>query len=125
MLFLVVSIPGQEIRIGSTLLMRVMEVNVTNVGLVFETPDYAAHYGRSEAAGGKPKRTFLRRKIGEEVRVGKHVSVMVMGIKDQQVRLGIDTREEVWGWHGAVQDTGAVPAGTRDLACSTATESVC
>jgi len=38
---------------------------------------------------------ILTRRIGELIRVGDNVTVTVMGIKGQQVRLGIDAPKDV------------------------------
>jgi len=38
---------------------------------------------------------ILTRRIGELIRVGDNITVTVMGIKGQQVRLGIDAPKDV------------------------------
>ena len=52
-------------------------------------------WGRIEGAGLEKDMLILTRKVGESLMVGDEITVTVLGIKGNQVRIGIDAPKEV------------------------------
>jgi carbon storage regulator len=57
---------------------------------------------------------ILTRRIGELIRVGENVTVTVMGIKGQQVRLGIEAPKEVAVHREEIYERIKTEADSRD-----------
>jgi len=60
---------------------------------------------------------ILTRRVGESLMIGDDVAVTVLGVKGNQVRIGIDAPKEVavhrQEIHERIQDRGAEPGRTR------------
>jgi carbon storage regulator len=96
--------PGQKIVIGSALVMELLGVDsAQRAALAFESPqplrlssaDIRLHLSMPAGTPENPAHAELALAVNQSVRVNEEVSVMVVSVKGDQVRLGFTAPPEV------------------------------